>query len=338
MTALAPALQAYFTERLITQRSSSPETIGAYRDTFRLLLRFAQQQTGRQPFELDLDDLDAPLIGAFLTHLEQDRGNSPRTRNARLGAIHSFYRFAALEHPEHAHTIARVMAIPTKRYERSTVSYLDRDEIGALLAAPDKSTWLGRRDHALLALMIQTGVRVSELTAPAHPRRAPRTRPSHPGVGERPEEAGNDLDRRDRQRHSRVDQRTRRRARRASVSNPARRSAQPPHRRRDRRQACRHRGRQLPGTGNQARHPAHAPAHQRDAAPRQRRRHRNDRAVARAREHPDHPHLRARRPEAQGTSDRPNSTARRQARPLPTIRHAPRVPRSPLIMLNAPSS
>ena len=165
MTALAPALQAYFTQRLITQRSSSPETIAAYRDAFRLLLRFAQQQTGKQPFELDIDDLDAPLIGAFLKHLEEDRGNSPRTRNARLGAIHSFYRFAALEHPEHAHTIARVMAIPTKRYERNTVTYLDRDEIAALLAAPDKRTWLGRRDHALLTLMVQTGVRVSELTS-----------------------------------------------------------------------------------------------------------------------------------------------------------------------------
>ena len=165
MTALAPALQAYFTERLITQRSSSPETIAAYRDAFRLLLRFAQEQTGKQPFELDIDDLDAPLIGSFLKHLEDVRGNSPRTRNARLGAIHSFYRFAALEHPEHAHTIARVMAIPTKRYERNTVTYLDRDEIAALLAAPDKHTWLGRRDHALLTLMVQTGVRVSELTS-----------------------------------------------------------------------------------------------------------------------------------------------------------------------------
>ena len=112
MTPLAPALQAYFTERLITQRSSSPETIAAYRHAFRLLLRFAQEQTGKHPFELDIDDLNAPLIGAFLKHLEEDRGNSPRTRNARLGAIHSFYRFAALEHPEHAHTIARVMATP----------------------------------------------------------------------------------------------------------------------------------------------------------------------------------------------------------------------------------
>jgi integrase/recombinase XerD len=164
MTALAPALQAFFTQRLITQRSSSPETVAAYRDTFRLLLCFAHELTGKQPFELDLDDLDAQLIGAFLAHLEQERGNSPRTRNARLGAIHSFYRFAALEHPEHAHTIARVMAIPTKRHERNTLSYLDLDEIKALLAAPDRGTWLGRRDHALLLLMIQTGVRVSELT------------------------------------------------------------------------------------------------------------------------------------------------------------------------------
>lgn len=163
MTALAPALQAFFTDRLITQRNASPQTIAAYRDTFRLLLAFAHEQTGKQPFELDLDDLDAPLVGAFLTHLEQVRGNSPRTRNARLGAIHSFYRFAALEHPEHAAMIARVMAIPTKRHERNTVSYLHLDEIKALLAAPDPATWLGRRDHAVLVLMIQTGVRVSEL-------------------------------------------------------------------------------------------------------------------------------------------------------------------------------
>ena len=138
MTALAPALQTYFTDRLITQRNSSPETIAAYRDAFRLLLRFAADRTGKQPFELDIDDLDAPLIGSFLKHLEDDRGNSIRTRNARLGAIHSFYRFAALEHPEHAHTIARVMAIPTKRHERNTVTYLDHDEIQALLAAPDQ--------------------------------------------------------------------------------------------------------------------------------------------------------------------------------------------------------
>jgi integrase/recombinase XerD len=165
MSALAPALQAFFTDRLITQRDASPRTIGAYRDAFRLLLRFAHGRTGKQPFELDINDLDAPLIGALLNHLERDRGNSARTRNARLGAIHSFYRFAALEHPEHAHTIARIIAIPTKRHERSIVCYLDLTEITALLAAPDRGTWLGRRDRALLALMIQTGVRVSELVA-----------------------------------------------------------------------------------------------------------------------------------------------------------------------------
>jgi integrase/recombinase XerD len=163
MSLLAPTLQAFFTERLITQRNASPQTIAAYRDTFRLLLAYAHTQTGKQPFELDIDNLDAPLIGAFLKHLEEDRGNSPRTRNARLAAIHSFYRFAALGHPEHAVTIARVMAIPTKRHERNIVSYLELAEIKALLAAPDRGTWLGRRDHALLVLMIQTGVRVSEL-------------------------------------------------------------------------------------------------------------------------------------------------------------------------------
>ena len=140
MSTLAPALQAFFTDRLITQRNASPRTVAAYRDTFKLLLRFAHEKTGKQPFELDLDDLDAPLVGAFLTHLERDRGNTARTRNARLGAIHSFFRYAALEHPEHAHTIARVMAIPTKRHERSTVSYLDLDEIDALLAAPDPAS------------------------------------------------------------------------------------------------------------------------------------------------------------------------------------------------------
>src|SRR6266536_5160798 len=144
---IAPTLQAFFTERLITQRNASPQTIAAYRDTFRLLLAFAHQQTGKQPFQLDIDDLDASLIGAFLAHLEEDRGNSPSTRNARLGAIHSLYRYSALRHPEHAQTIARVIAIPTKRHERNTVSYLDLDEIKALLAAPNRDTWLGRRDH-----------------------------------------------------------------------------------------------------------------------------------------------------------------------------------------------
>ena len=163
MTPLAPTLQAFFADRMITQRDASPQTIASYRDTFRLLLTFASQRTGKQPCELDIDDLDAPLIGAFLNHLETERGNSPRTRNARLAAIHSLYRYAALRHPEHLATIGRVIAIPFKRHQRPGLTYLNLDEIKALLAAPDTSTWLGRRDHALLLLAVQTGVRVTEL-------------------------------------------------------------------------------------------------------------------------------------------------------------------------------
>jgi len=165
MSALAPTLEAFFTERLITQRDASPRTVTAYRDTLRLLLRFVSERTGKQPCRLDIADLDAPLIGAFLDHLERERGNSARTRNARLSAIHSFYRFASLRHPEHAHTIARVIEIPPKRHKRPLICYLDEQEIKALLRAPDRSTWLGRRDHALLLTAIQTGLRVSELTA-----------------------------------------------------------------------------------------------------------------------------------------------------------------------------
>lgn len=164
MSCIAPTLQAFFTDRLITQRNSSPETIASYRDTMRLLLAYAHEQTGKQPFELDFADLDAPLIGAFLTHLETDRGNSCRTRNNRLAAIHSFFRYAALEHPEHAQRIARVMAIPTKRHQRKDICYLDPPEIKALLTAPDQSRWLGRRDHALLLTLIHTGLRASEPT------------------------------------------------------------------------------------------------------------------------------------------------------------------------------
>jgi integrase/recombinase XerD len=163
MSLLAPTLQAYFADRLITQKDASPRTVAAYRDTFRLLLSFAQQQTGKQPSELDLADVDAPLIGSFLNHLEHDRGNTARTRNARLAAIHSFCRYAALRHPEHAATIARVIEIPSKRYDRTDICYLTKPEIDALLDAPDPTTWLGRRDHALLLTAITTGLRVSEL-------------------------------------------------------------------------------------------------------------------------------------------------------------------------------
>jgi integrase/recombinase XerD len=163
MTVLAPTLEAFFTQRLVAQRRSSPHTIAAYRDTFRLLLGFVQQATGTPPAKLDLETLDAPLVGAFLDHLEADRGVAVTTRNARLAAVHSFFRFAALRHPEHAGLIQRVLAIPSKRTDRCPISYLTRPEIDALLAAPDRGTRLGRRDHTLLVLAAQTGLRVSEL-------------------------------------------------------------------------------------------------------------------------------------------------------------------------------
>lgn len=163
MTPLAPVLEAFFTERLARQRQASTHTISAYRDTFRLLLRFAKQRTGKAPSALDLADLDAPMIGAFLDHLENERGNGVRTRNARLAAVHSFFHYAALEHPEHAELIQRVLAIPHKRLERALVSFLTPEEVDALLASPDRSTWLGRRDHTLLAVAVQTGLRASEL-------------------------------------------------------------------------------------------------------------------------------------------------------------------------------
>jgi integrase/recombinase XerD len=163
MSLLAPTLQAFFTDRLMTQRHASPHTVAAYRDTMRLLLAFAQQRTGRAPSKLKVDDLDAGLIAAFLDYLERGRGNSARTRNARLAAIHSLFSFAALRHPEHGGSIERVLAIPPKRFDRKLVTFLSEPEVKALLAACDRSRWAGRRDHALLLLAVQTGLRASEL-------------------------------------------------------------------------------------------------------------------------------------------------------------------------------
>ena len=165
MTALAPSMQAYFTDRLIGQRQASPNTIAAYRHTFRLLLGFATGRTGTPPSALDIADLDAPLIAAFLEHLQADRGNTVATRNNRLAAIHSLFVYLALHHPEHADTIARVLAIPTRRTERNLLTYLTDPEADALLAACNQATQTGRRDHAMLALTIQTGLRISELIA-----------------------------------------------------------------------------------------------------------------------------------------------------------------------------
>lgn len=164
MTEISATLQAFFTDRLARQRQASPHTIAAYRDALKLLLAFACERLGTTPSCLQFADLDGPVVGAFLDHLENDRGNSVRTRNVRLAAVRSLFRYAALHHPEDAATIARVLAIPPKRADRPLVTYLTESETAALLAAPDTTTWTGRRDHALLVLAIQTGLRASELT------------------------------------------------------------------------------------------------------------------------------------------------------------------------------
>ena len=164
MSKIAPTVQMFFTDRLVKQRQASPHTIAAYRDVLRLLFVFVQKRTGRSPAKMDWDDLDHHTISAFLEHLETERHNSARTRNARLGAVRSLFHYAALQHPEHADLIARVLAIPPKRFDRGTVSYITTVEVNALLAAPDRARWEGRRDHAMLMLCIQTGLRVSELT------------------------------------------------------------------------------------------------------------------------------------------------------------------------------
>jgi integrase/recombinase XerD len=164
MSALAPSLQAWFTDRLIRERDASPHTIASYRDTIRLLLTYASETLGVEPSKLDLDQLDAPLIGAFLDYLETDRGCGARTRNTRLAAIRTFYRYCMLRHPEHAATIERVLQIGPKRHERALVTYLTEPELDALIDTPDRLSWTGRRDHAIIILLAQTGLRASELT------------------------------------------------------------------------------------------------------------------------------------------------------------------------------
>lgn len=164
MSDLAPVLEGFFAERL-TQRRASRHTVAAYRDTFKLLLRFAQRRLHKAPAALGIADLDADFVGAFLDDLETSRGNAVATRNLRLTAVHSFFSYAALRCPEHAALIQRVLAIPTKRPDRTTINYLTAAETETLLASPDPATSLGRRDHLLLLVAVETGLRVSELTA-----------------------------------------------------------------------------------------------------------------------------------------------------------------------------
>ncbi|QQW35636.1 tyrosine-type recombinase/integrase [Mycobacterium marinum] len=161
---LTSLLQGFFTERLARQLQASPQTIAAYRDTIKLLVMFAAQKTKKAPSGLAIDDLDAVTIGAFLDYLDHERHNSTATHNARLAAVHSFYRYALPLIPDRSHTASQVLAIPQRRHDRAIVSYLTSPETDALLAAPDRTTWYGRRDHALLLTTVQTGLRVSEVT------------------------------------------------------------------------------------------------------------------------------------------------------------------------------
>jgi site-specific recombinase XerD len=161
----ATLLERFFTQRLMQQRQASTHTIASYRDTFRLLLLFIQKRLHKMPSKLALEDIDAPLVVAFLDELETARGVTARTRNLRLTAIHSFFRYVAFEEPSRAAQIQRVLAIPAKRFTRALVPFLSRQEVDALLAAPDQRTWGGRRDHALILLAVQTGLRLSELTS-----------------------------------------------------------------------------------------------------------------------------------------------------------------------------
>src|SRR3954451_6006281 len=322
MTALAPTLQGFFTDRLTRQRNASQHTIAGYRDTWRMLLSFATAHTGIVPSLLDLDEIDAPLIAAFLDHLENDRGNSIRTRNTRLAAIHSLFGYAALIHPEHAQSISRVLAIPPKRFDRALICYLTDAEVDALLAACDQTTWTGRRDHTMLLLAVQTGLRISELIdlTQADVHLGPGAHVVCHGKG-----------RKDRATPLTTNTRTVLRdwlgehiakPHSADVPQPTRTAPEPRcHRTQDR--PLRRPGR--PGVRVAARQNGHRPrptAHHRDATPTCRCRHQRHRALARPRQRRHHPDLPPRRHDPQGASARQNPTTEQQTRPLPTPRHA----------------
>jgi site-specific recombinase XerD len=160
---LAALIQEFFSDRLCVQMEASPNTIAGYRDTFRLLLRFVSEQTGKAPTKLNIEDIDSTVVGDFLIHVETLRHNSARSRNTRLAAIRSFFKFVAMREPAYMLHCQKILSMPSKRYVRRTVDFLERAEMDALLSAPDRSTWTGRRDHAILIVALQTGLRASEL-------------------------------------------------------------------------------------------------------------------------------------------------------------------------------
>jgi integrase/recombinase XerD len=158
-------LQGFFTDRLLRQMRVSSNTVSSYRDSFRLLIRYATNRLKKAPSDLMLEDFDPDLMLGFLNHLEVDRGNTPRTRNNRLAAVRSFFRHVAMNEPAHALRCQQILAIPQKRSQKRSIEFLRREEIEALVAAPDPATWIGRRDGTLLLVLVQTGLRLSELTS-----------------------------------------------------------------------------------------------------------------------------------------------------------------------------
>ena len=335
MTLLAPTLQAFFTERLISQRDASPRTVASYRDTFRLLLAFAQQQTGKTPCQLDFADLDAPLIAAFLTHLEErPRQQSPQPEQPAGGdpLPLPLRRAAAPRARRHDRQGDRdpTQALPTQEHQLPRHT---RDQGAARSAGlqhlarsprprpaadsdPDRATRLG------------TDRPQTPRHHPGHPRPPPRPR-------QRTQRPRRHPDPRDDKGSAPMARRTPRRARGPDIPNQARPPTQPRRHRAPAHQTRRRSRQKLPVTPSQEHHPTRTTAHQRDAPASQPRRPRDDRALARTRIHQNHPHLRARRPRAQRTSHRPDRPTRRQARPIPPLRHAPRVPREPVIMPTA---
>jgi site-specific recombinase XerD len=331
MTLIAPTLQAFFTDRMTRQLQASPRTIASYRDTLRLLLGFAQETTGKPPSSLDWDELDEPLISSFLTHLEQDRHNSARTRNLRLTAIRSLFRYAALRHPEHAAVIQRVLSIPPKRFEKRAITFLIAEEAEVLIEAPDQARWEGRRDRALLTLAIQAGLRVSELIGldradivlgtGAHVRcegkgRKQRSVPLTAVAQEilttwLEERSGLPQD--------------------PLFLHPHRQAVEP---RRDRTPDDTHQdgSRAVPVIEGQETPPARAAAQLRHVAAASGCGHHRDRALARARRHSIHTALSARRPFDQGTRVGPCHPDHRRARAPQALGRGARLPRGAVTM------
>ena len=300
-TPLAPTLEAFFSDRLLRQKRVSPNTIASYRDTFRLLLIFVQQKTGTRPARLELTQLDATMIGAFLEHLETERGNSARTRNVRLGTIHSFFQYCALRHPEHAGQIARVLAIPAKRSERRMVTFLHPAEVKALLASP-RPIHLGRKARPRAATH-DSPDRAARLRGDrSHLRRRPaRDRCTPPGVRQGTQGTSRPTHPADRRRAQGLDARARRSPSRPTVPDPHRRAADPRRRRTAARKTPPDRTAPVPDAAIEASVDAHASSHGRNDAAQRRRGHLNHRSVARPRAGADNAHLSPRRSRDQAT-------------------------------------